>query len=98
MYRLRVINFFIFSSLTFASLLPVASARPTAPQMFPYNTVVYLRVDDFPEMKTDFARTSLGAIRNDETVAPLVNRLYSELLSAFPQIEELHQKRVYTHF
>jgi hypothetical protein len=88
MYRLRVINFFIFSSLTFASLLPVASARPTAPQMFPYNTVVYLRVADFPEMKTDFARTALGAIRNDETVAPLVNRLYSELLSAFPQIEE----------
>ena len=88
MYRLRVINFFIFSSLTFASLLPVASARPTAPQMFPYNTVVYLRVADFPEMKTDFARTALGAIRNDETVAPLVNRLYSELLSGFPQIEE----------
>ena len=88
MFRFRIITFFILSSLTFASLLPVASARPTAPQMFPYNTVVYLRVDDFPEMKTDFARTSFGAIRNDETVAPLVDRLYSELLSAFPQIEE----------
>ena len=88
MFRFRITSFFIFCSLTAASLLPVASARPTAPQMFPYNTVVYLRVDDLPEMKTDFARTALGAIRNDETVAPLVNRLYSELLSAFPQIEE----------
>ena len=78
----------VFCSLTFASVLPVAAARPTAPQLFPYNTVVYLRVDDFPELKTDFARTSLGAIRNDETVSPLVDRLYSELLNAFPQIQE----------
>jgi len=88
MLRFRISVFLVFCSVTFASLLPVAVARPTAPQLFPYNTVVYLRIDDFPELKTDFARTSLGAIRADATVAPLVDRLYSELLDAFPQIQE----------
>ncbi|MBT4692665.1 MAG: hypothetical protein HOB73_04910 [Planctomycetaceae bacterium] len=88
MIRFRLSIFLAFCTLTLTSLLPVAVARPTAPQLFPYNTVVYLRVDDFPDLKTDFARTSLGAIRGDETVAPLVDRLYSELLGGFPQIQE----------
>lgn len=88
MIRFQLNIFFAFCALTLGSLLPAVAARPTAPQLFPYNTVVYLRVDDFPEMKTDFSRTSMGAIRADETVAPLIDRLYSELLTAFPQIEE----------
>jgi hypothetical protein len=88
MIRFQSSIFFAFCALTLGSLLPAVAARPTAPQLFPYNTVVYLRVDDFPEMKTDFSRTSMGAIRADETVAPLIDRLYSELLTAFPQIEE----------
>jgi len=88
MNRFQSSIFFAFCALTLGSFLPAVAARPTAPQLFPYNTVVYLRVDDFPEMKTDFSRTSMGAIRADETVAPLIDRLYSELLTAFPQIEE----------
>ena len=88
MARLRLGIFLASCILTLTALLPVADARPTAPELFPYNTVVYLRVDDFPELKTDFARTSLGAIRADESVSPLVDRLYSELLNAFPQIQE----------
>ena len=88
MIRFRLGISLAFCTLILTALLPVAVARPTAPQLFPYNTVVYLRVDDFPELKTDFSRTSLGAIRADESVAPLVDRLYSELLNAFPQIQE----------
>jgi hypothetical protein len=88
MLRFRLGIFVAFWTLTLTALLPVAIARPSAPQLFPYNTVVYLRVADFPELKTDFGRTSLGAIRADESVAPLVDRLYSELLDAFPQIQE----------
>ena len=88
MTRFRVSVILVFCSLAFTTLLSVSAARPTAPRLFPYNTVVYLRVDDFPELKSDFNRTSLGAIRNDETVAPLVDRLYGELLTAFPQIQE----------
>ncbi|MDC0574314.1 hypothetical protein OAO39_00125 [Pirellulaceae bacterium] len=88
MVRFRLSIFLASCTLTLASFLSVADARPTAPQLFPYNTVVYLRVADFPELKTDFARTSLGAIRADESVSPLVDRLYSELLNAFPQIQE----------
>jgi hypothetical protein len=88
MARSRISVLLVFCSLFLASLQPVSAERPTAPQLFPYNTVVYLRVDDFPELKTDFARTALGAIRNDAAVSPLIDRLYSELLNAFPQIED----------
>lgn len=67
---------------------PAVAERPTAPNLLPYNTVVYLRINDFPSLGDDFQRTSLGRIRNDVSVAPLVDRLYNEFINAFPQIED----------
>ncbi|MBA61045.1 MAG: hypothetical protein CMJ76_01655 [Planctomycetaceae bacterium] len=67
---------------------PVKGERPSAPKLLPYNTVVYLRVNDFPALGDDFQRTSMGKIRNDATVSPLVDRLYNEFINAFPQIED----------
>lgn len=79
-----------FAALLFSivGLQPVVAQRPTAPRLLPYNTVVYLRVDDFPALGDDFLRTSLGRIRNDASVAPLMDRLYNEFVNAFPQVED----------
>ncbi|MBH56249.1 MAG: hypothetical protein CMJ82_03575, partial [Planctomycetaceae bacterium] len=79
-----------FAALLFSivGLQPVVAQRPTAPRLLPYNTVVYLRVDDFPALGDDFLRTSLGRIRNDASVAPLMDRLYNEFINAFPQVED----------
>ena len=49
---------------------PAVAERPTAPNLLPYNTAVYLRINDFPSLGDDFQRTSLGRIRNDVSVAP----------------------------
>ncbi len=73
---------------TFLSVPALKAERPSAPKLLPYNTVVYLRVDDFPALGDDFLRTSFGNIRNDASVAPLVDRLYNEFLNAFPQLED----------
>jgi len=81
-YLLALVAFTVISSQ------PVQAERPTAPNLLPYNTVVYLRVDDFPALGDDFQRTSFGRIRNDASVAPLVDRLYNEFINAFPQIED----------
>ena len=73
---------------TFLAVPALKAERPSAPKLLPYNTVVYLRVDDFPALGDDFLRTSFGNIRNDASVAPLVDRLYNEFLNAFPQVED----------
>lgn len=84
-------NFTTRLAVLFAILVtaqPLKAERPSAPRLLPYNTVVYLRVNDFPALGDDFQRTSMGKIRNDATVAPLVDRLYNELINAFPQLED----------
>lgn len=73
---------------TFLAIPNVKAERPSAPKLLPYNTVVYLRVDDFPALGDDFLKTSFGKIRNDASVSPLVDRLYNEFINAFPQVED----------
>lgn len=84
--KLRNILFVLLAIIV--SHQPIKAERPSAPKLLPYNTIVYLRIDDFPALAEDFQRTSLGRIRHDESVAPFVDRLYNEFINAFPQIED----------
>jgi hypothetical protein len=69
------------------SCVPTVAAPPTAPQLFPENTLAYFRVADAKELKTKIGQTSLGKLGQDPEVAPLVTQLYSGVLGLLSEAE-----------
>ena len=67
--------------------IPAAAAPPTAPQLFPENTLAYFRVADARELKSKLGETSFGKLGQDPEVAPLINQLYSGVLGLLSEAE-----------
>ena len=65
-----------------------AAARPVAPELLPDSTVVYLRVENVPELVTKFRETAMGRILSDEQVQPFVGDLYGSAIEAFQQVQD----------
>lgn len=64
------------------------SERPTAPKLFPSDTLAYLRVDDVSELKASFAKTSIGKLGNDEQLKPILSEFYGGLVQNAKEIQE----------
>lgn len=77
----------VFCATMFAASL-VRAERPTAAQLLPDSTLVYVRVADSRELVKRFRETTLGRIGQDEQMRPLVGQLYGSLTQAFAQAEE----------
>jgi hypothetical protein len=76
--------------LTCLFLLPAAplrAERVSVVRLLPESTVGFLRVTNAPELKRQFADTSIGRILKDEEVQPFVGHLYESVLEAYKRIE-----------
>ncbi len=74
--------------LSFSALV-VAQTRPSAADLLPQETVVYVQIPDIQALKEDFANTGFGRMMADERVAPLVAQVYEELQNLYAtQVEE----------
>lgn len=72
-------------------LLPVGRAnaqRPTASQILPEDTLLYVRVDDSSDLVKRFKQTAIGRISQDQKIKPLFSQMYGSAVEAFSQIEE----------
>jgi hypothetical protein len=61
--------------------------RPTAPKLFPDNTLAYVRIDDTRELKAKMAETSTGRMAADPQVAPILNAFYSSFNETFVDVQ-----------
>ena len=75
-----------------ATFLPphvaVAQQRPKAAKLLPENTLVYVQIDNFRQMAEDMQNSNFGRLLQDEQMAPLVEALYGEALSAYEDVKE----------
>ncbi len=72
-------------------LLPAGRAgaqRPTAAQILPEDTLLYVRVDDSSDLVKRFKQTAIGRISQDQKIKPLFTQLYGSAVEAFSRIEE----------
>jgi hypothetical protein len=67
---------------------PAAAQRPTAAQILPENTLLYVRVDDAGDLVERFQQTAIGRISQDPAIEPLVADLYGSAVEAFRRAEE----------
>jgi hypothetical protein len=73
--------------MSFAS--SVLAERPTAPQLFPAQTLVYVRVDDSRDMKAKMSEASTGKMFNDPELKPIVDELYGSAIKLTAQMQEV---------
>lgn len=65
-----------------------ATERPTATQLLPERTLVYVRVANTKELIERFQQTAIGRIGNDPGMKPLVGDLYDSAAEAFQNLED----------
>ena len=67
----------------------VWAERPTAPQLFPAQTLVYVRVDDSRDMKAKMSEASTGKMFSDPELKPIVDELYGSAVKLTAQMQEV---------
>ncbi len=73
---------------TFIAGRPAAAERPSAPDLLPADTLVFIRVADTKELMEKLSETSVGQMLADEEIRPLAGQLYNSLADAYARIEE----------
>lgn len=70
-------------------MLPNAFAeRPAAPELFPDNTVLLIRLPDVNTLKGDFQKTAFGQMLRDNSVQPTVTELWQHTKKTVASVEE----------
>ncbi|MCY2976127.1 MAG: hypothetical protein NTW52_15840 [Planctomycetota bacterium] len=65
------------------------SARLTAPQLLPENTLAYVRIDDTRELKEKLAQTSTGRMASDPQVSPLLQEFYGSFRDSAQAMQQV---------
>lgn len=58
-----------------------ATARLTAPQLFPEKTLAYFRIDDVRQLKEDLGRSTMGKLSNDSQLKPILSEFYGSIVN-----------------
>ncbi len=74
-----------------ASFLGVQSTcwadRPSAPKLFPDNTLGYIRVDDSRELQAKLKETSMGRLGEDPQIKPIIREFYGTLVDSLQEMQ-----------
>jgi Protein of unknown function (DUF3352) len=78
----------IFLAACFApTLFAQTSSHPSAPKIFPDNTLAYIRIDDTRELQAKMAESSTGKMAADPQVAPLIGEFYRTFNESFVDVQ-----------
>jgi hypothetical protein len=66
----------------------LAADRPSAAELLPEKTLVYVRVADTKDLVERFQNTAIGRIASDPSMKPLVGDLYDSAAEGFGTLEE----------
>lgn len=84
-------NRFCFTSVALLLVLAgnvIAQERLTAPQLFPEQTLAYVRVSDVAQLKEDLNRCSIGKLGNDPQLQPIFAEFYGSLVKGTQEMEK----------
>ncbi len=63
--------------------------RPTAPQLFPAETLLYVRVDDSRQLRELMGASSTGKMFSDPELKPIVDEIYGSAVQLTSQMQEV---------
>ncbi len=66
----------------------VLAQRPTAPRLFPEDTLVYFRVDDSRDMQAKMQETTMGRLSADPQIQPIINEFFGSMSSSLEQVQQ----------
>ncbi len=84
----RLVAWGIFCLLIGVLAQVAVAERPSAPDLLPKETLVYLRIRDTQELVKSFDETALGQISREDKIRPLIADLYGSAAEAFTQVED----------
>ena len=86
---------FLIAWLSFANASLLAQSKqddgpgfPAAPQIFPEDTIAYIRIDNVDEVRSDWGDSQLGRMLADPELRPFVEETYAIAAEAFDKIGE----------
>ncbi len=80
----------VSSVLAGALLFPsgVSAQRPSAPELMPDNTLLFVRIHNVMELRDRFTQTAIGRMVQDPQMKPLVDELYRSASKAFDKLQQ----------
>lgn len=63
-------------------------ARPTAEELFPETTVLFLQIQNVRELAEDFAQTNMGNLMKQEKIAPLAEEIWGQAKEAYADVQD----------
>ncbi len=66
----------------------VRAERPSAPRLFPADTLAYVRVDDSRDMQAKLKETTMGRLTDDPQIKPIINEFYSSMSGVLQQVQQ----------
>ena len=66
----------------------MALERPTAPRLFPSDTLAYARIDDARQFRDLLRQTSMGRMGADPQIKPIVKEFYGTIVDALEEVQQ----------
>jgi Protein of unknown function (DUF3352) len=86
----RSVRFVACFAISFSVMCGLVRAeRPTAPRLFPSDTLAYVRVDDSREMQSKMRETTMGRMTDDPQIKPIINEFYSSMSGVLQQVQQV---------
>lgn len=63
-------------------------ARPTAEELFPETTVLFLQIQNVRELADDVMNTNMGNLMKQEKIAPLAEELWGQAKEAYAEVQD----------
>ena len=65
-----------------------SETRPATQDLLPETTVAFVQIDDFRDLMTKMAESSIGQMTQDEAVSPLLEGLWGEAKTAYEDVKD----------
>lgn len=64
------------------------TSRPSAEDLFPETTVLYLQIQNIRDLAEDFNQSNMGHLLRHEKIAPLTEELWGQAKEAYAQVQD----------
>ena len=80
--------FCVFAASLLSSWASAQQTRPSAEELFPETTVLFLQIQNVRELAEDFSNTNMGNLMKQEKVAPLAEELWGQAKEAYGEVQD----------
>jgi len=80
--------FCVFAAGLLNSWAQAQQTRPSAEELFPETTVLFLQIQNVRELAEDFSSTNMGNLMKQEKIAPLAEELWGQAKEAYSEVQD----------